>query len=107
ARSLGRAARDWPSAGSCRSDKEASMNKKTQRVIVIVLALAMLASVLVPALGMLAAASISQSDIDNLENQLNDISQQKESVEAELEAIQDDLTQSEEQVELIQAQLVL
>ena len=83
------------------------MNKKTQRVIVIVLALAMLASVLVPALGMLAAASISQSDIDNLENQLNDISQQKESVEAELEAIQDDLTQSEEQVELIQAQLVL
>ena len=41
------------------------MKKRTQRIIVIVLAVALALSVLLPALSMLSGA-VTQSDIDNL-----------------------------------------
>ncbi len=83
------------------------MKKQTQRIIVIVLALALLVSVLVPALGTLASATITQDDINDLENQLNEITQQKEDVQQELDAIRDDLDQAEQAIELVQSQLLL
>ena len=56
------------------------MKKKTQRIVVVVLALALLVTVLVPALSILTSATVTQDDIDELESQLDDITQQKEQV---------------------------
>ena len=83
------------------------MKKKTQRIIVIVLALALITTVLVPALSILTSASVTQSDIDNLENELSEITQQKKDVQQELNAIRNDMDQAEQQVNLIQSQLLL
>ena len=46
------------------------MKKRTQRIIVIVLAVALALSVLLPALSMLSGA-VTQSDIDNLKDQIS------------------------------------
>ena len=83
------------------------MKKTTQRVLVIVLAAALLVSVLVPALGVLASATVTQDDINDLQNQLSDINQQKQDAQAELDAIRDDMSQAEEQINLIQGQINL
>ena len=83
------------------------MKKRTQRIIVIVLAAVLLISVLVPALGTLASATITQDDINDLENQLDDIQEEKEDVEQELEEIQGDLDQAAQAIELVQSQLLL
>ena len=83
------------------------MKKRTQRIIVIVLAAVLLISVLVPALGTLASATITQDDINDLENQLDDIQDEKEDVEQELEEIQGDLDQAAQAIELVQSQLLL
>ena len=83
------------------------MSKKLQRIIVIVLAAAMLLSVIVPALSLLAGASVTQSDIDNIKNDLNGISQRKKNVEAQLAAARRDLARAKEAVELVQEQVIL
>ena len=49
------------------------MNKKTQRIIVIVLAAALLLTVLVPALSLLGSAAVTQGDIQNIKDELTDI----------------------------------
>lgn len=82
------------------------MSKKMQRIIVAVVALALLVSVLVPALGMLATA-ITLDEINDLESQLDSISDQKEQVEQELEEIQGELDQAEQAVQLVQSQMLL
>ena len=59
-----------------------SMSKRAQRVIVIVLAAALLLSVVVPALSVLAGATVTQGDIDNLKDSLSDIAQRTKDVQA-------------------------
>ena len=83
------------------------MNKKTQRIIVIVLAAALLLTVLVPALSLLGSAAVTQGDIQNIKDELTDIKEQKKEADARLAAIRDDLSKAKEQMELIQGQVVL
>ena len=83
------------------------MKKKTQRILVVVLALALLVTVLVPALSVLTSATVTQDDIDRLEDELSDITHQKEQVQAELEEIEGDLNQAKQAVALIQSNLLL
>ena len=85
------------------------MKKKTQRLIVIILAVAMLLTVLVPALTILAGASenVTQDDINNIKGELDDISAQRAQVQSQLSAIRGDLSRAKEQVELVQSQIIL
>ena len=81
------------------------MSKKTQRIIVIVLAVALLLTVLAPAL--LAKATVTQNDIDNIKGNLNDVTQRKREIEAQLAAARNNLAQAKEAVELVQEQVLL
>ena len=83
------------------------MKKKTQRIIVIMVAAALLLSVMLPVLSVFAHASVPKSDIQNIKNELSDIQSQKKEAEAKLSAIRNDLSKAKEQVELIQEQVLL
>ena len=83
------------------------MNKKTQRIIVIIVAAALLLSVMLPVLSVFAQASVTQSDIQGIKNELSDIQAQKKDAEAKLKSIRNDLSKAKEQVELIQNQVLL
>ena len=83
------------------------MSKKVQRIIVIVLAAALLLTVLVPALSLIAGASVTKSDIDDIKNNLNSISQRKKDVDAQLAAARNDLAKAKKAVELVQEQVLL
>lgn len=84
------------------------MNKRTQRIIVIVVTAALLLSVLVPVLSVLAYGSAStKNDIQNIKGELSDIQAQKKEAEARLASIRNDLSKAKEQMELIQSQVVL
>ena len=63
------------------------MNKKTQRIIVIIVAAALLLSVMLPVLSVFAQASVTQSDIQGIKNELSDIQAQKKDAEAKLKSI--------------------
>ena len=83
------------------------MNKKTQRIIVIMVAAALLLSVMLPVLSVFAQAGVTKSDIQNIKNELSDIQAQKKEAEDRLKSIRNDLSKAEEQVELIQNQVLL
>lgn len=83
------------------------MKKKTQRIIVIIVAAALLLSVIVPVLSVFAQASVTQSDIQNIKDELSDIRSQKKEAEEKLKSIRNDLSKAKEQVELIQNQVLL
>lgn len=83
------------------------MKKKTMRVIVIVLAVIMLLSIVVPALSALAGAEVTQSDINKIKNSLSDISAQKKEVQALYNAAKGDASRAQEQVALIESQIML
>ena len=83
------------------------MKKKTQRIIVIVVAAALLLSVMIPLLSVFARASVTQSDIQNIKNELGDIQAQKKEAEEKLKSIRNDLSKAKEQVALIQEQVLL
>ena len=83
------------------------MKKKTQRIIVIIVAAALLLSVIVPVLSVFAQASVTQSDIQNIKDELSDIRSQKKEAEEKLKSIRSDLSKAKEQVELIQNQVLL
>lgn len=83
------------------------MNKKAQRIIVIVLAAALLLTVMIPALSMLAGASVTKSDIQNIKDELADIQAQKKETEKQLAAVRNDLAKAREQMALIENQVVL
>ncbi len=83
------------------------MKKKTQRIIVIMVAAALLLSVMLPVLSVFAHASVTKSDIQNIKNELSDIQSQKKEAEAKLSAIRNDLSKAKEQVALIQEQVLL
>ena len=68
------------------------MKKKTQRIIVMLVAAAMLLSVLLPALTLLARADVTKNDIQNIKNELSDITAQKKEAEAKLASIRNDLS---------------
>lgn len=83
------------------------MKKKTQRIIVIIVAAALLLSVMIPVLSVFAQASVTQSDIQNIKNELGDIQAQKKEAEEKLKSIRNDLSKAKEQVALIQEQVLL
>lgn len=83
------------------------MKKKTQRTIVIVLAAALLLTILFPLLAILAEGAVTQDDISNLKDQLSDITSLKKQVQADLNAIRGDMSKAQEQVNLIQGQIIL
>ena len=83
------------------------MKKKTQRIIVIILAVALLLTILVPALTMLAGADVTEDDIANIKGELSDIVKLKDKVQKELNAVRGDLTKAKEQITWIQAQITL
>lgn len=81
------------------------MKKKTQRILVIILAIVMLLSVMVPLLSSIAGATVTQSQINTLKSELNDITAQKKAIQKELNAIRGDLSKAKEQVTYVQAQI--
>ena len=88
------------------------MSKKTQRIVVIVLAAALLLTVMLPALSLLAGA-VTQSDaqktkesIQNKKDELADLQAQKKKTEQQLAAIRNDKTKAKEQMELIESQVL-
>ena len=83
------------------------MNKKAQRIIVIVVTAALLLTVLVPALSLFTRAAVTKDDINNIKGELSDIQAQKKETEKKLAAIRNDLAKAEEQMELIESQVVL
>lgn len=83
------------------------MSKKTQRLVVIFVAAALLLSILVPALSILAQAEVTKSDIENIRSELSDVTAQRKEAEEQLAAIRSDLSKAEEQVRLIQDQVLL
>ena len=83
------------------------MNKKMQRIIVVVLAAALLLTVLIPALSVIVGASVTQSDIQNIKDELAEIQAQKRETEKRLAAVRNDLARAREQMELIESQVVL
>ena len=83
------------------------MNKKMQRIIVIVLAAALLLTVLVPALSLLAGATVTKSDIQNKKDELAEIQAQKKETEKQLKAVRNNLAKAKEQMALIESQVLL
>ncbi len=84
------------------------MKKTFRRVLVILLAAALLLAVLLPAMSILAHASaVTQEDINQLKDQLSDISDRKKEVQGRLASIRDDLAQAKEALELVNEQVVL
>ena len=83
------------------------MKKKTQRIIVIIVAAALLLSVMIPVLSVFAQASVTQSDIQNIKDELGDIQAQKKEAEKKLNSIRNDLSRAKEQVALVQEQVLL
>lgn len=83
------------------------MKKKTQRILVIVLAAALLLTILVPALTVLAGAEVTEDDIADIKGELSDIVNLKNQVQKELNAVRGDLTKAKEQITWIQAQITL
>lgn len=83
------------------------MSKKMQRIVVILVAAALLLSIVFPLLSTFASAEVSQDDINNIKGELADITELKNQVQSELNAIRGDASQAKEQVELIQGQIIL
>ncbi len=83
------------------------MKKKTQRIIVVIVTAALLLSVMLPVLSTFARADVTKTDIQNIKNELSDITAQKKEAEAKLASIRNDMSKTKEQIELIQSQVVL
>ncbi len=84
------------------------MKKTLQRLVVILLAIAMLLTVLLPAVSIFAYASkVTKDDIEALEGQLDDIAERKREVQGRLASIRNDLAQAKEAVSLVNEQILL
>lgn len=84
------------------------MKKTLQRALVILLALAMLLTVLLPAVSIFAQAStVTQEDIDDLKDQLDDISDRKQEVQEKLASIREDKAKAKEALDLVNDQVLL
>ncbi|OUN26010.1 M23 family metallopeptidase [Pseudoflavonifractor sp. An85] len=82
------------------------MKKTGIRICVLLLAVVMLLSVLMPAMSTLAGA-VTASDIQDIKDNLSDVKSQKESLETQLEEIRNDKEATEEKVGLLQEQILL
>lgn len=85
------------------------MKKTTTRVIVIILAAALLIGLMLPLLTALASASgqVTQGDIDEIKEELADITAERKAVQVQLAAARKDLSKAKEAVQLIQSQIIL
>ncbi len=84
------------------------MKKTLQRALVILLALAMLLTVLLPAVSIFAQAStVTQEDINDLKDQLDDISDRKQEVQEKLASIREDKAKAKEALDLVNDQVLL
>lgn len=82
------------------------MKKTGVRIFVLLLAVVMLLSVLMPVMSTLAGA-VTASDIQDIKDNLSDVKGQKESLEKQLEEIRSDKEATEEKVALLQEQILL
>lgn len=83
------------------------MKKRTQRIIVILLAVVMLLSILLPALSMLSGAAVTQDDIDKLKNQISQNSAQIKEVEKKLKEVQGEKSDAQAQKKLLEQKISL
>lgn len=82
------------------------MKKRTQRIIVIVLAVVLALSVLLPALSLLVdASSATQSEIDSLKEQISQNEAQIKEIEAKLKAVQAEKADATAQKELLEQKI--
>ena len=75
--------------------------------MVLLLAVVMLLSVLMPAMTTLAGAAVTQQDIDNYKSSLQDVQGQRSELQKKLDAIQDDKEATQEKLALLQEQILL
>lgn len=84
------------------------MKKRTQRIIVIVLAVALALSVLLPALSVIVdASSATQNQISSLKEQISSNSAQIKEIEAKLETVQAEKASAMEQKTLLEQKIAL
>lgn len=83
------------------------MKKTGIRVMVLLLAVVMLLSVLMPAMTTLAGAAVTQQDIDNYKSSLQDVQGQRSKLQKKLDALQDDKEATQEKLALLQEQILL
>lgn len=81
--------------------------KTTQRILIIVLAIALLVTIVMPLLSVLASGAITQDDINDIKGELAEITALKKKIQKELNAIRGDLSKAKEQIALIQGQITL
>lgn len=90
------------------------MKKTTMRIIVILLAAALLLGLMLPLLTAFASGQVTQGDADktkgeiaDIKGELADITAEKKKVNAQLAAARKDLSKAKETVQLIQQQITL
>lgn len=75
--------------------------------MVLLLAVVMLLSVLMPAMTTLAGAAVTQQDIDDFKSSLQDVQGQRSELQKKLDALQDDKEATQEKLALLQEQILL
>ena len=75
--------------------------------MVLLLAVVMLLSVLMPAMTTLAGAAVTQQDIDNFKSSLQDVQNRKSELQDTLNDLKGDKEAAEEKLELLQEQILL
>lgn len=75
--------------------------------MVLLLAVVMLLSVLMPAMTTLAGAAVTQQDIDNFKSSLQDVQNRKSELQDKLNDLKGDKEAAEEKLELLQEQILL
>lgn len=85
------------------------MKKTTIRILVIILAIALLLSVMLPLLGAVASASgsVTKEDISDMKSELSDITAEKKKVNAQLAAVKGDMSKASEAISLVNQQITL
>ena len=82
------------------------MKKNAVRICVLMLAVVMLLSVLMPAMTTLAGA-VTKSEIQGIKDDLSDVQSQREQLEEKLEQLKDSKEAAQQKVELLQSQILL
>lgn len=75
--------------------------------MVLLLAVVMLLSVLMPAMTTLAGAAVTQQDIDDFKSSLQDVQDRKSELQKKLDDLKGDKEAAEEKLELLQEQILL
>lgn len=75
--------------------------------MVLLLAVVMLLSVLMPAMTTLAGAAVTQQDIDNFKSSLQDVQDRRSELQDKLDDLKGDKKAAEEKLELLQEQILL